>query len=211
MWGRPSVFRFWLLGRSPAGNAADRSGQLFSDIETAFPEGIESLRGGLAGQARELFQLGLFHALPRCGNWMGIIPDPVRSGQASFNMPTLGHHGLTNANRAKPRISGHKISQPIERPWRASIRAHGQSWTFCDPSSENASTRLWVLAHSNADGEATSSAAAPADWVRRLLKLRDPNLVSRTTIASDVKLSTHQKSARRKTRQRAQNPPLAFR
>src|SRR5438045_3020193 len=61
-WGRPSLARLRLLGSSPAGNSAG-GGQLSSNIKPASPEGIKSLRRGLARQPRELFQFGLIHAV----------------------------------------------------------------------------------------------------------------------------------------------------
>src|SRR5262249_50904809 len=90
---RPSLARFWLRRRSPTGHSADRCGQLPTDIEPAFPECIESLRRGLAGQARELFQLGLFHALSHICKLdlrsYPIQPVPVRqlSGKQLFFLP----------------------------------------------------------------------------------------------------------------------------
>src|SRR3954454_13891637 len=73
-WDRPSLARFWLLGRSPARNSTVRRRQLPTEIEPAFSEGIKSLRCGLAGQPCELFKFGLVHA---------VRPSPVRSSNSS--------------------------------------------------------------------------------------------------------------------------------
>jgi hypothetical protein len=61
---RPKLSAFsrsvWLW-RITARYSADRRGELPTEVETASPKGVESFRGRLAGQARELFQFGFVH------------------------------------------------------------------------------------------------------------------------------------------------------
>jgi hypothetical protein len=59
---RRSLIRFWLWRRSATGNSADRSGHLSTDVVTSALKHTD-LRSDPARQARELFDLGLVHAL----------------------------------------------------------------------------------------------------------------------------------------------------
>jgi len=77
------------------------------------------------------------------------------SGRSRLISP-LVTTACTTPDWAKPRISGHKISQPIAK---AIESAETSAWAIvdiCDRSSEDASHLLWVLAWVNAHGEATS-------------------------------------------------------
>jgi hypothetical protein len=57
-----SVIRFWLWG-SATGNSADRSRHLSTDVVTSSLKRTDDLRSDPPRQARELFNLGLVHAL----------------------------------------------------------------------------------------------------------------------------------------------------
>src|ERR1700723_1268861 len=58
----PSVFGFWFR-RSPARHSGDRRRQGFAKVDAATLEDVQRLRYPASGNMRELFQLGLFHAL----------------------------------------------------------------------------------------------------------------------------------------------------
>src|SRR5712671_2956645 len=58
-----SVVRFWLLSRSATGNSAYRSRHLSTDVVTSSLKRTDDLRSNPPRQARELFNLGLVHAL----------------------------------------------------------------------------------------------------------------------------------------------------
>jgi hypothetical protein len=57
------VVRFWLWRRSATGNSADRSGHLSTDVVTSSLKRTDDLLSDPPRQARELFNLGLVHAL----------------------------------------------------------------------------------------------------------------------------------------------------
>src|SRR3984893_12418643 len=59
---RRSVVRFWLW-RSATGNSADRSRHLSTNVVTPSLKRTDDLRSDPSGEARELFNLGLVHAL----------------------------------------------------------------------------------------------------------------------------------------------------
>src|ERR1700730_3342671 len=58
-----SVIRFWLWRRSATGNSADRSGDFSTNVVTPSPKRSDDLPSDPPRQARELFNLGLVHAL----------------------------------------------------------------------------------------------------------------------------------------------------
>src|SRR6266446_9360691 len=58
-----SVVRFWLWRRSATGKSADRSRHLSTDVVPSSLKHTDDLRSDPPRQARELFNLGLVHAL----------------------------------------------------------------------------------------------------------------------------------------------------